>query len=137
MSYEILEHTADQALRAHGRDLRELIQSAAEGMLYLLYAEPPPAPAQTLELPVAADGPEAVLQHSLRELLYLMEDEGLAPVSVAVTTADERQATLQVGVIPREQAEPIFAAPIKAVTRHGLEITPGEDGLQVTVVFDV
>jgi SHS2 domain-containing protein len=135
--YKIVEHTADLALRAYGHDLRELIENAAQGMLALLYAEPPPEPAQTLELPVAGDGPEVVLQRSLRELLYLLEDEGLAPVQVAVAEADERRATLKVGVIPRAQAEPLIGAAIKAITRHGLEIVRHDDRLEVTIVFDV
>ena len=137
MSYEIVEHTADIAIRAFGADLRELIENAAHGMLALLYVETPPEPQQTLDLPVAADGPEIVLQHCLRELLYLLEDEDLAPVQVVVTKADEHSASLRVGVIPREEADAIFAAPIKAVTRHGLEIVREGERLRVTVVFDV
>ncbi|MBU0609257.1 MAG: archease [Armatimonadetes bacterium] len=137
MGYEILEHTADQAIRATGRDLRELIENAAAGMLALLYSGTAPSPRYTLELSVAADAPEMVLHHALRELLYLLEDEGLAPVIVRVTSADAERAALRVGVIPRDQAEPLLGTVLKAVTRHGLAIEEDGGVLRITIVFDV
>ena len=97
--FEILDHTADLSLRAYGRDLRELIENAAAGLLALLYAGPPPAATATRDLSVTADRPEFVLQRALREFLYLMEDEGLAPVTVAVLNAGETSATLRAGVV--------------------------------------
>lgn len=137
VKFEILEHTADQAIRAYGQDLRELIESAAAGMLALLYVEQPPEAGQYLDLEVEAEAPDLLLHHCLRELLYLLEDEALAPVSLQVTEASEQAAKLHVGVIDRELAEPLFGAPIKAVTRHGLGISE-EDGRLVTqIVFDV
>jgi SHS2 domain-containing protein len=99
VKFEILEHTADQAIRAYGADLRELIESAAAGMLALLYAEPPPEAGQYLDLDVEAEAPDLLLHHCLRELLYLLEDEALAPVSLQVTEASEHAARLRVGVI--------------------------------------
>lgn len=137
MDYEILDHTADRALRAWGHDLRELIEHAAAGMMALLYVETPPAAVREVALTVTADGPEMVLHHSLRALLYLMEDEALAPVSVAVTEATDEGAALRVGVIPREAAEPLFGALIKAVTRHDLRVEPDGDQLTARIVFDV
>jgi len=137
MRYEVLEHTADQALRATGRDLRELIENAAAGMISLLYAAAPPPPERELERTIAADSPELLVHHSLRELLYLLEDEDLAPVGVRVVAATDAQATLQVGVIPRAAAEPLLGALLKAVTRHGLNIERDADLLGISIVFDV
>jgi len=137
MRYEILDHTADHAIRAGGHDLRELIENAAAGMVALLYGGRPPAAEREVALSVAADGAELVLHHALRELLYLLEDEGLAPVAVRVVAADAEGAKLQVGVVPRAQAEPVLRALLKAVTRHGLQIQRSGDTSSVTVVFDV
>ena len=137
MGYKILEHTADQAIRATGRDLRELIENAAAGMLALLYGGRAPAAEREVEVSVAADGPELVLHHALRELLYLLEDEGLAPVTVRVVAADERRAALQVGVVPRAQVEPVLRALLKAVTRHELQMQRSGGTSSITIVFDV
>lgn len=135
--FEVLEHTADQAIRVWGADLRELVENAAAGMLFLLYIAPPPAPEATLERAIEAPLPELVVHHALRELLYLLEDEALAPVSVQVLAASETSASFRVGVVERERVEPIFGAPIKAVTMHNLELHRTERGLQIEIVFDV
>jgi SHS2 domain-containing protein len=87
-------------------------------------------------LEVTAESPDLLLHHSLRELLYLLEDEALAPVSVEVVRADDGTAALHVG-IDREIAETLMGAQIKAVTRHGLQIMSQGKLLQVTLVFDV
>jgi len=131
------KHTADQAIRAYGHDLRELIENAAAGMISLLYVEPPPEAEDTLERHIEAEDAEALVHHALRELLYLLEDEALAPVVVEVTEATEQSAILKVAVVARENIEKLFAAPIKAVTRHGLQVARSGDLLTVTVVFDV
>jgi SHS2 domain-containing protein len=136
-TFEILDHTADLSLRAYGRDLRELTENAARGLLALLYAADPPAPQQTRELTVSAEQPEYVIQRALRELLYLLEDSGEAPVAVAVATAGRGEARLRVGTVPLEQVRSLLGAEIKAVTRHGLAIAQGPEGLSLTLVLDV
>jgi SHS2 domain-containing protein len=135
--YEILDHTADLSLRAWGADLRELIGQAAAGLLALIYRDEPGAAAERREVTVTADSPELLLQRSLRELLYLMEDEALAPVTVEVASAEGESVHLRVGVKPLEAVRSLLRLEIKAVTRHGLEIRSSATGLEVTLVFDV
>jgi len=135
--FEILEHTADVALVAHGRELGELIANAAAGMLAVLYGGPPPEAQQVIEREVAADSPDLLLHHALRELLYLLEDEALSPVSVQVTAWRDSSVALRVGVVDRERAEPLLSTMMKAVTRHGLGITEENGWLTAQIVFDV
>lgn len=135
--FEVLEHTADLALRAWGRDLTELTRNAADGMLALLYRRTPPEPRQWLELVVTAESAELVLQHALRELLYLLEDQGMAAVRVEVLQADAVRARLRVGLTPLVELKDYLRLEIKAVTRHGLQIEDTPEGLEVTLVFDV
>jgi SHS2 domain-containing protein len=135
--FELLEHTADVALLARGHDLCELITNAAAGMISILFSGEPPAAEQSLDRDVEAEAPDLLVHHALRELLYLMEDEGLAPVSVEVTACSDNAATIRVGVIPRETAEPLLGAPVKAVTRHALGIAREGEWLTTRIVFDV
>ncbi len=135
--FEILEHTADLSMRAYGRDLRELMENAARGLLALLYAAEPPSSDQVREIAVTAEEPEYLVQRALRELLYLLEDRGEAPVSVEVTAANGGEARLRVGIVPLETVRPMLGAEIKAVTRHGLEIIREPESLSLTIVFDV
>ncbi len=132
-----LDHTADLSLRAYGRDLRELIENAARGLLALLYTAPPPEPEGWRELTVNAEEAEYLVQRALRELLYLLEDRHEAPVRVKVVTADQGEARLQAGWVPVQAVRPILGPEIKAVTRHGLEIVQESDRLSLTLIFDV
>lgn len=135
--FELLEHTADVALRARGRDLCELITNAIAGMISILFSGEAPAAEQWLDRDVEAEAPDLLIHHALRELLYLMEDERLAPVRVEVTACSDKAATMRMGVIPRETAEPLLGAPVKAVTRHALGIDQDGEWLTTRIVFDV
>jgi SHS2 domain-containing protein len=135
--FELLEHTADVMLLARGHDLCQLIANAAAGMISVLFSGDPPAAEQSLDRDVEADEPDLLVHHALRELLYLMEDEALAPVSVIVTACSESSATMRIGTISRETAEALLGAPVKAVTRHGLGIEQEGEWLTTRIVFDV
>ena len=135
--FQLLEHTADVMLLARGRDLCELITNAAAGMISVLFSGEPPAAEQSLDRSVEAEAPDLLVHHALRELLYLMEDEGLAPVSVEVTACSEAAASMRMGVVARETAGPLLGAPVKAVTRHGLGIEQEGEWLTTRIVFDV
>lgn len=135
--FRIMDHTADLSITAWGRDLSELVANAAAGMLALLYAGPPPAPTAWRQVTASGAEPETALQHALRELLYLIEDENLAPAAVQTTGGNGDGVTLQVGTVPLSEAKSLLGAEIKAVTRHGLDIRSVADGLEVTIVFDV
>jgi len=135
-AFEVLEHTADKALRVRGRDLRELVENAMRGLLALLYAESPPPPRHWVELSVAGESPEEVLHHALREMLYLLEDEDQAPVAVEVCRAEPQAAEFRVGTVPAAEVRAALAGTIKAVTYHGLQVRREGELLVTEVVFD-
>lgn len=134
--FESIEHTADLAIRAWAGDLRGLIEQAARGMLDLMLDGPPEA-ARTIE--VAAEGatPEDLLIDCLREILVLIDMEGLVPVSVEVSQESEEEAVCTVGVVPLQEGRDALVEDIKAVTYHGLEIQRRDDLLEAEIVFDV
>ena len=138
-SFEQVEHTADYALVARGRDLRELIQNAGRGMISLMAEAEAVAATRWIEFAAEADSPEQLLQQCLRELLYLEEDEGLVPVGFDVTQLcqDVLQAQCTAAVTPIDQVRPHLLVGIKAVTYHDLHIVATPQGLEVQIVFDV
>ena len=87
--WEQVEHTADLALRAWAPDLRGLIEQAARGLIALLIEGEAPPAESTVEIRVQGDSAEELLHDALREVLLLAPLEGLAPVSVRVTAAEE------------------------------------------------
>jgi len=92
-----------------------------------------------VEFTAQGDSRERLLLQCLRELLYLVEDEGLVPVEFAVTglCEDPLEARCTAAVASIDQARPHLLVGIKAVTYHDLHITPTRPGLEVQIVFDV
>ena len=137
--FELVEHTADYAIVARGRDLRELIQNAGRGMISLLVEVEAVAASGQVEFTAEADSPERLLQQCLRELLYLEEDEGLVPVEFTVINLCDNppEAKCTAVVAPIEQVRPHLLVGIKAVTYHDLRIASTPEGLEVQIVFDV
>ena len=132
--FEIVEHTADWALRVFGRDLAQLLVHAAEGMASLLVEEPAAiATGEERHVELAAGDAESLLVEWLSELAYWAEMEQLifTQFELSTVTPTHLEATVRGGRAPELQKH------IKAVTYHNLAITQTEAGLEATVVFDV
>ena len=132
--FEIVEHTADWALRLFGRDLSQLLIHAAEGMATLLVEDPEAIPTdEERHVELAAGDAESLLVEWLSELAYWAEMEQLifTQFEMPTVTPTRLKATVRGGRAPELQKH------IKAVTYHNLEIIRTEAGLEATVVFDV
>lgn len=134
--FEELDHTADVAIRARGRDLAELFANAAYGMWSLILQDIE-AVEPTVERTVAIDAldTEVLLVDWLSELLYLHETEHevysqfeIQEISPTHLRAVVRGAPLQEQAIRKH---------VKAVTFNDLAIEKTDDGYVATVVFDV
>ena len=134
MSFEEIEHTADWAIRVQGHDLRELLINAACGMSHLLVADPNALPRDVEErFVIEGDDPESLLVNWLSELAYWTEMQGIVfcEFDLKYITPTQLQATVRGGRTAELQKH------IKAVTYHNLAIVKTNEGLEVTVVFDV
>jgi SHS2 domain-containing protein len=129
-----IEHTADWSLRVRAENMEELLKNAAEGMFRLMGIERHDSKLKVLQFDVIAEDQEEMLVTWLEELLYHIETRGVTFDLTNVTVNDDSKslkASLSEYPIHRIEKE------IKAVTYHGLKIVESEDGLEVTVVFDV
>jgi len=134
--FELLDHTADIAMRAHGGSLEELFANAAAGMASAMY-DPDEVPGE-FELPVeaAADEPDLLLVAFLNEILYTMEAERFVYRSAKLRrVADGRAEGVLLGTRTPEGFR--FFAEIKAVTYHELTLVKKEEMFEATVLFDV
>jgi SHS2 domain-containing protein len=130
--FEEIEHTADLAIRAYGRDMRELFANAAQGM-FALMAEPSQETTCKREVSLEATDYEGLLVDWLNELIYLHEVEGETYSQFALET-----------LLPTELKAHVTGGPtknkikaIKAATFHDLAIEETANGLVATIVFDV
>jgi SHS2 domain-containing protein len=130
----VVEHTADWSLRIDGRDLAELFIHAAEGLAYLLVGDLAAVPLDEMrQVELTAYDSESLLVEWLSELAYWAEQEQLvfAQFDLHELQPTFLRAELRGGRVSELQKH------IKAVTYHDLAITETNDGLTVTIVFDV
>ena len=132
-TYEEIEHTADLAIRAYGRDVSELFANAAHGM-FALMAEPSlEGPARERGVSLEAMDRESLLVDWLNELIYLHEVEGETYYQLAIETLSSTKLEAHVTGGPTKSK----IKAIKAATFHNLAIEETVNGLVATIVFDV
>ncbi len=137
--YETFEHTADVGIEVRGRDLRDLLEQAAAGLIALLVdpATVDPADTRGIEAEAEAQEPEELLVAWLSEILYAFDAEGFAPAAARVESLEEGRVA---GGLSGEKLDPErheVRQPVKAVTYHDLNIREVGDHLEVRIVFDV
>jgi len=131
---QIVEHTADWAVRVRGRDLAELFRHAAVGMARLLAGDLSEVPLdEERALTLQSYDAEGLLVDWLGELAYWAERDGM--VFPVVTIKELTPTTLQSVVRGGRALE--LQKHIKAVTYHDLAIRQRAGGFEVTIVFDV
>lgn len=133
LPYEEIEHTADLAMRVRGKDLAQLLQNAAEGMLMLSAVELKAEEGRQISLELHAPDREQLLVVWLEELLYGMEMRSVAYQGFDIEVHDGPRLAASM----REVKMDSIAKHIKAVTFHDLQIIATQEGLEVTIVFDV
>jgi len=132
--YEEIEHTADLAIRAYGRDMKELFANAAYGMFSAMGIDLEAVrPTLRREMCLEAPDREALLVDWLNELLYLHETEGeiYADFDIRALSAIELRANVM--GTKGDDAEIV----IKAATFHDLKIERIDKGYVATIVFDI
>ena len=133
-AFEVVEHTADWALRVTGRDMAALLANAALGMSSLLVADLKMLPNdEERRIELEAFDAETLLVDWLSELAYLAESEQLVFRDFHLSqVTDNRMTAIIRGGRPAE-----LLKHIKAVTYHNLAIKLIARGLEATIVFDV
>ncbi len=131
--YEVVDHTADWALRVRGANMSELLRNAAVGMNSLLVSDISVVPRnQVRVLRMEADDAETLLVDWLSELAYFAEDESLLFSEFDITAS-----STHLDAIIRGGRVSALNKHIKAVTYHELQVKETRRGLEATIVFDV
>ncbi len=134
--FEILEHTADAGIIAHGETLAELFAHAAEGMYALMVdAE---GVREEDHRTVSARGTDTtrLLTDWLLELLFITETEGLLFRRFDVAMEDGAVTGTAFGE-PIDRARHELRGAVKGVTRHLLEVGREDGGYRARVLFDM
>ena len=135
--FEILEHTADVGIVAHGSSLAELFANAAAGMFALMADLEGVRQAEERQVYVEARDREGLLVRWLTELLYYLDaEEMLFSRFVVEEISDKRLRARALG----ERIDPArhrLHFGVKAVTRHMLEVAAEDGGYRAQVLFDI
>lgn len=136
--YDLVEVTADVAVRARGTSLSDLYANAAWGMFDLICDTATVEPVRTWEVEVSSDDLGGLMVDLLSQLLFLFETEGALASSVEVDVAQGGPHWRLVARLRGEIYEPRrheLLHDIKAVTYHTLEVRPDEGWARV--LFDI
>jgi SHS2 domain-containing protein len=127
------EHTADWELEVWAPDLPCLLEQSARGMYALSGMYLQCGLVHTRSITIHGEDAESLLVRFLSELLWLEQEAGLGfdRFSIVIDSQFNLQAELQGSAIAHLSKE------IKAVTYHNLAVQTSEQGLYVSIVFDV
>jgi SHS2 domain-containing protein len=130
--YEELEHTADIALRAWGKDFFVLLKQSAKGMYELMGVDVEMGVLKKITFKIEKNGREMQLVDFLNEVLYLVEDENAKYETFSFKKVEDGIRVKASGYGVRS-----LQRNIKAVTFHNLAVEETDSGLEVSITFDV
>ncbi len=130
---EVVDHTADWAIRVTAPSAEEFFRRAALGLYRVAGLRLAGKSRRSHRLQLVAVDWESLLVAWLNELVFLKEMRNEAYPEIEVVTLDGKHinALLRGGRVAAWNRE------IKAVTYHNLRVDTGPDEWQATVVFDV
>jgi SHS2 domain-containing protein len=135
--FEILEHTADAGIVAHGDSLAELFENAAAGMFALMADSEGVRPTEERRVEIEAPNTERLLERWLTELLYYVDAQEMLLCLFQVDEASERKLRARVAGEHIDRRRHRLHFGVKAVTRHMLEVAPEDGGYRAQVLFDI
>ena len=137
-NYEIIEHTADLALRVNSKDLAGLFRNTALALFKISAKKKPSATGlkkETLPVIQKADTLDELFIIWLNELLSLSAAKGLVFTDFKIGRIDEK--ALEATAIGEDAQGFRLEKEIKAATYHGLKLKKAAEGWQAEVILDV
>jgi len=135
--FEIVDHTADIAMRAYGSTLKELFQNAALGMFNILADLEGIKPSTEIAVKVDAIDKEELLIAWLEELLYNFYTKNIIFSEFNITELTDIDLAAKVKGRFIGENRNRLKSEIKAATRHELKIDKKGDRYETQIVFDV
>jgi len=142
-TWEAFDHTADVGLEVRGRDLADVLATAAHAVFDQVLEDRPEQAAATEWVDVACDpalapDPAEVLVAWLQELLYRFETDHLVPIRIDMDEATGEGVRARVAFGRFDPDRHAARLEVKAVTYHGLEVAEAPDGSwRARVILDV
>lgn len=135
--YSFVEHTADIAIKAYGKNLFECFENAAVAMFDIISDTKKIKPVGEYKIILKADNLELLLVDWLSKLLYLHDANNFLFCKFKVEKLDESASVLEAQAWGEEfdKARHPIGKEIKAVTYHMLEVNKAKGYVQI--LFDI
>jgi SHS2 domain-containing protein len=135
--YDLIEHTADVAIKAYGKNLSEAFENAAKGMFDIITNKSEIESTGQYTIELEASDLEQLLVDWLSELLFLNTSRNLV-FSFFKVNLDEKNKKLSANVFGEKYniSKHKMGVEIKAVTYHMLEVRK-KSPHHVQVLFDI
>ncbi|MDE0011156.1 MAG: archease [Candidatus Poribacteria bacterium] len=136
--YEYLEHTADMGLLVRGKNLSELLQNAAQGLLETMAVVDTIDETASIEIYLTAESVEELFVGWLDELIFRHETEEIFFKRADIHRCNETEMFATVYGEPVNFNKHEVYTEIKSVTYHQLEVLQKTDGSwYAQVIFDL
>jgi SHS2 domain-containing protein len=134
MRYELLEHTADVMIKAHGSDLEECFANAAYALFDQITDVSKVRPHEEVSFVVSGHDNESLLYNFLSEFLFIHDAKHLLLSEFRVNI---KGFVLQCNAKGEkiDSARHPYRHEVKAITYHMLEVNAEEPS--VTVILDI
>jgi SHS2 domain-containing protein len=136
-NYELIEHTADVAIRAYGKNISEAFSNAAKGMFDIITDNSEIDSVGEYEINLQAKDLEQLLVDWLSELLFLNSAKNLVFGFFNVNVDDKNNSlTAHIFGEKYDISKHKIGIEIKAVTYHILEVR-NRSPYHVQILFDI
>ena len=133
--FELIEHTADIGLIAYGRTQAEAYANAAYGLFSIITDPEAVKEAESRQLALSEDDPEALLFEWLNRLIYFFDVEMLLFKRFDITSFNEHELKATCYGEKYDPARHQLKAGVKSATYHMLKVDRVKN--QVRVILDV
>ncbi len=136
-NYELIEHTADIAIRVKGKDLKDLFKNAALAIFQISAEKQVTEAKRQKEISITqkADNLDELFVNWLNEVISLSAAKGLIFEDFQINKLSENN--LEAIAIGSDINNYKINSEIKAATYHELHIEKTNSGWQAEVIFDV
>lgn len=135
--FEVIDHTADIAIKVYGGTLKELFENAALGMFNIIADLEGIKSSVEIEVKIEAPDEEELLIEWLEELLHNFYTKNIifSEFKIAELTSVNLSAKVKGRFIGENRNR--LKSEIKAATRHELKINRVNNKYETQIVFDV
>ena len=134
--FELLEHTADVGIIAHGNDLNQLFVNAASGLFSLITDLENISDSIEKRVKVTAMDREGLLFEWLNELIYLLDRNNMVFSRFFITKINDTELKARIYGEKVNLSKHSIKRGVKAATYHMLRIDQN-NGFKAQVIFDI